>query len=357
MRALASAFILLLGPGALLADGRTELDILRARCTEQERQIRALEKEIESLHSQLALERRRSRGVDPSAAPASPLPPTPAPAYVVKAGDTISSISRRYHTSADVLMKNNGIDDATRLRVGQKLLLPKDARIPQATPVAASQTPTQPPAATPSPRANAGKKAASTSAGKKPSSYQVQRGDTLFGIARTHSMSVNQLRALNPKVGDKIIVGQTITLSGKPASTTQSTAASPAPSKSQTQTIATRSTSKPTPKPTPPAKKPAPAPAPVAKMAPASTPKPKPEPAPAAAATEDHEVATTASNNEPSPPAPKSISSIIVMDEVTLGALAGKHGTTTAQLNALNNWNYKSDLILARGSEVYVPVH
>ena len=32
-----------------------------------------------------------------------------------------------------------------------------------------------------------------------------------------------------------------------------------------------------------------------------------------------------------------------------------EHGSTTEQLNSLNNWNYHSNLILARASEVYVP--
>ena len=79
MRPLALALTVLLGPAALVAEGRTELEILRARCTEQERQIRTLEVEIENLHSQIALERRRARGAaltTPESTPAA----TPAPA-------------------------------------------------------------------------------------------------------------------------------------------------------------------------------------------------------------------------------------------------------------------------------------
>ena len=93
------------------------------------------------------------------------------------------------------------------------------------------------------------------------------------------------------------------------------------------------------------------APAPAKKKEVAQQPTPKPAPKVAATAPKQE------AKPEPqaTPPAPKSLSSIIVMDEVTLGALATKHGTTTEQLNALNNWNYKSDLVLARGSEVYVP--
>lgn len=320
MRPLAFALILLTGPGALLADGRTELDILRARCNEQERQIRTLEKEIESLHSQLALERRRSRGVEPSAAPASPLPPAPQPTYTVRTGDTLSSIARRYDTSAEVLMKSNGIEDPTRLRVGQKLALPADAKVPEAVPV--KQPAPQP--------AVVEKKPETAPVAKATGSYTVQRGDTLYGIARQHQIRVSELKALNPKIADKnkIMVGQSLAVRGTPA---------PSLGSSGTRTIANPAP-KPTPKPSPkPAAKPKPAPA--SEKPSAAPEKPAPEPA-----------------EEPaSAPAPKSISSVIVMDEVSLGALAAKHGTTTEELNSLNNWNYKSDLLLARGSEVYVP--
>ena len=69
MRILAFALSIFLGPASFLAEGRSELDILRARCGEQERQIRTLETDIENLHSQLALERRRARGASPCWAP------------------------------------------------------------------------------------------------------------------------------------------------------------------------------------------------------------------------------------------------------------------------------------------------
>ena len=40
--------------------------------------------------------------------------------------------------------------------------------------------------------------------------YKVQRGDTLYGIARRHSLSVETIRTLNPDVEDRILVGQQI---------------------------------------------------------------------------------------------------------------------------------------------------
>lgn len=341
MRALATALLLLLGPASYLAEGRSELDTLRARCTEQERQIRTLEGEIESLHSQLALERRRSRGAEPSAAPAAPLTPAnsaeSAASYTVKTGDTLSSIARRYRTSAEALMKSNGITDPTKLRVGQKLTLPGDARTPKVTPPAQpspaalvkNPTTKKSPPITPAPDAK---------------SYQVQRGDTLYGIARRHDISVGALRTLNPKIEDKIVVGQTISVTGKNNSP------------SRTHTISTRTPKPPVSTPKAPpvknsvakkrevTKKPdLPKPPPVVKKKES----PAPQPAPAVAKKEE------APKNKIF--MPKTISSIFVTEEVSFGDFAKRHGTSPEQLNALNGWEFKSGLVLAKGSEIYVP--
>ena len=54
----ASTFtLILLCALPIQAETTDQLDILRARSNEQERQIRTLENEIETLHGQLALER------------------------------------------------------------------------------------------------------------------------------------------------------------------------------------------------------------------------------------------------------------------------------------------------------------
>jgi len=322
MRALAPALFLLLGPTTMLADGRSDLDILRARCTEQERQIRTLEEEIESLHSQLALERRRSRGVEPSAAAASPIAPARVENYTVKHGDTLSSIARRYRTSADELMKQNGIADPTRLRVGQKLNLPANATAPKPAPVAATKKPAKV-ASSPAP------KPATKKDSRAENTYKVLRGDTLYGIARKHKMSVVALKALNPKVENKIVVGQNLTVNGK------AKVSLPSLRTTKTQTISTR----PSPTPKPAARKKAKPAPPTAKKAPS---KPAAKPAESKPAPEPAR-------------APKTISSILVMDEISFGNFAKQHSTTPDQLNALNGWEFKSDLVLARGSEIYVP--
>ena len=318
MRALASVLILLLGPASLLADGRSELDILRARCTEQERQIRTLETEIESLHSHLALERRRARGL--SAPLAYSATPTLVPSYTVKPGDTLSSIARRYRASADRLMKINGIEDPTRLRVGQLLTLPAEAKAPMPVPAAPKPVPVH----KPEPKA----------ATKPTEDYKVQHGDTLYGIARRHKMSVGDLKSLNPKTEERIVAGQSIVVIGKPKKATP-----PSLGISKTRTIAAPKSA---PKKSITKKPVASKPAPVRKET--SAPKPKP-----IVAREKEEPKAKPA------PIPKTISTIIVMEELSFGDFAKKYGTTPEQLNSLNGWDFKESLVLAQGSEIYVP--
>lgn len=303
MRALACITAFLLGPLSLFSEGRTELELLRSRCTEQERQITALEKEIEQLREQVAFERRRAR--HSTAAAAKPATPAPAPAvatstgqeagkkespqrYAVKAGDTISAIARRYHTSSKSLMALNGIEDPTRLSVGQVLQIPGTQKT-----VAASNTPAPAPAPAAAPK-------------PKGHTYTVKSGDTLSKVARMHGMTFSQITSLNPDIEpDRLLVGQRLQVSGKPVASSQNTSLAP----SKTHTVATND-----PKPAP------------SSNTQQSTPK----------------------------PAPKPIASITVSDEISFGAFAAKYGTTPERLNALNGLTLKSSTVLAKGSELYV---
>lgn len=306
MKALACV-ALLITAGVSAAD--TESD-LRKLCAEQERQIVALEKQIDSLHSELALQRRRARGNTTASLP-TPATTTPAESYKVQDGDTLSSIARRYKTSASALMKENGIKDPTRLRVGQTLTITSGT-----TP---AKEVVKEPAKKPAP-----------AVAKKPSSpnYKVRAGDTFYKIARNHALTVAKLEALNPGIDPaRIIIGQQIAVAGTPRK-------APSLAPSGTRTISTKT---PAPKKTASAPAPKkPAPKPVAKK---ETPKPTPKPEP-----------------KPEPkPAPKTISSIIVMEEISFEKFAGRHGSTTQQLNALNGLTLKDSTVLAKGSELYVP--
>lgn len=145
------------------------------------------------------------------------LPPTPAPAtptagptavttkYKVKAGDTLSSISARYHVSIEAIKTANGMTNDT-VRIGDELTIP----LPTPTPPGGASIP-QLPASTPT----------AISLQSPPSSdapaatpgvvrYTVSRGDTLISIAAAYGSSVDAIRLANQLPGDFLSVGQVL---------------------------------------------------------------------------------------------------------------------------------------------------
>lgn len=116
--------------------------------------------------------------------------PGAAQAHIVARGETLFGIARRHGLTVDQLAAANpGLDSAT-LRPGQTLRLAPE---PPASPLRlASLRVSAAPTAEPVP-------------------YTVARGDTLFGIARRHQVSVADLQAWNPELaGATLRPGQTL---------------------------------------------------------------------------------------------------------------------------------------------------
>ena len=84
--------------------------------------------------------------------------------YVVRRGDTLYSVARRYGTTVNAIVRTNGLRNSNRIYVGQRL-------------VVSTSGATQP---------------AATSG-----TYVVQRGDTLSSIAYRHGVSVQALASAN----------------------------------------------------------------------------------------------------------------------------------------------------------------
>ncbi len=105
--------------------------------------------------------------------------------YVVRRGDTLSSIASRHGVRMSELVALNGLRSKHRIRIGQKLKLPTDSG---GTP---TRTASYQPKATP--------KIAVTPATAPPASgiYTVRRGDNLTRIAERFGMSVAELVAMN----------------------------------------------------------------------------------------------------------------------------------------------------------------
>ena len=164
----------------------------------------------------------------------------PATTYAVRAGDTLSEIAQRFGTSTAVLQRLNGLD-GTIIRQGQQLVVPvRDydsalaaetdenrpmrvqygtsppirplERIDTETDIRTSESDSTDPDA--SSQTTLASTASSRSADdgdtsdEVSSTYRVQRGDTLGGIARRFGVSVAQLRAWNDLTGSRIYPGQ-----------------------------------------------------------------------------------------------------------------------------------------------------
>lgn len=111
--------------------------------------------------------------------------------YTVRSGDTLGGIAARFGTSVSALVSRNRIANPNLIYVGQQLSIGGTA-----APAPATTSPTPPPAA-------------------GGSTYSVQPGDTLSGIAARHGTTVSTLVSLNGIANpNRIYVGQTIRLPG-----------------------------------------------------------------------------------------------------------------------------------------------
>ena len=117
--------------------------------------------------------------------------------HVVKSGETLSSIAKKYHLQLDYLATLNGLSRTSTVRVGQRLKIEGDLPKPE----------TKVEAAIP--------KAAKSS--RNTEAYTVKPGESLNAIANRSGVTVAELAALNDlnaraslRVGQQIVVPKTV---------------------------------------------------------------------------------------------------------------------------------------------------
>ncbi len=316
------------------ASAKSELETLRARCAEQERQIAQLEQNNSNARAPHALgsssELISVAATKPTEVTKSPEARPPAvksgsTIYTVKAGDSIEKIADSVKSTPSTLAKINGVKTNAIIHPGQQLKVPATAK------VTAKSEPT-PPSKAP---------AVATSDVRK--KYTVQDNDTFSSISRKQKISVASLVAANPSVKPtKLHTGQVLNLGiSKPA---------PAPASVPTPVA---KTSAPAPatqaakSKTPPRESSTPAAATKTVSAPSPSVSTKSEPAPTPPATAAQE------NSSPSPE--KKVHPVTIDGEITYGEFATQHGTNPERLNALNGLDLTHATVLAKGSELYVP--
>jgi len=124
--------------------------------------------------------------------------------YVVRRGDTLSTIARRHHVRISELVALNGLRSQHRIRIGQELKLPSDAaRSTQTASRKKSKKKTSTRASTPEVTAPA--------ALPESGNYKVRRGDNLSKIADRFGLTVAELVAMNKlRSRNRIAAGQTL---------------------------------------------------------------------------------------------------------------------------------------------------
>jgi murein DD-endopeptidase MepM/ murein hydrolase activator NlpD len=133
--------------------------------------------------------------------------------HTLQRGETIYALAKKYGVKEDEILFLNGIEDARRIYVGQKIRIPGKSIQVNPIPSGASSF----------------------------IEHQAARGETLFGIARLYNVTVAQIRTANNlsesyvlKIGDKLRIPTTVVAASPPAAPPSSapppvTPATPAP--------------------------------------------------------------------------------------------------------------------------------
>lgn len=132
--------------------------------------------------------------------------------HIVRSGETLTGIARRYQVGVQQLASYNGITNLNRIRVGQRLRIPPTSGgqvsvVLQVTPMTASRVPSSaPPTPTPRPQPVAPAPASPARSGEV--YYTVYAGDSLTGIGARFGVSASAIMSRNRLPSTRIYVGQ-----------------------------------------------------------------------------------------------------------------------------------------------------
>jgi peptidoglycan endopeptidase LytE len=148
-------------------------------------------------------------------------PAAAASRYVVAPHDTLFSIARRFRVPLPLLAQVNRLQDPSRIRAGDVLVIPDVAAGIAAAPARSTPPPAPPPATVPAAASTTPHAITPSRQGPRgqvslavpavaSESYIVRVGDTLYHLAKTHGTTVEALQTANGLASPAIAVGQVI---------------------------------------------------------------------------------------------------------------------------------------------------
>jgi LysM repeat protein len=116
--------------------------------------------------------------------------------HTIQQGETLSGLSAKYKTTVGDIMRLNNMNATSKLAIGQKIKIPATgAKAPAAT----TTKPVAPPVAKPMPVVSARE-------------HVVQKGETLYKIAQTYHVKIDQIKTWNHLTTDGVAIGQVLSI-------------------------------------------------------------------------------------------------------------------------------------------------
>jgi membrane-bound lytic murein transglycosylase D len=122
------------------------------------------------------------------------------PTYLVhrvRRGETVGRIAARYGTSVSAIARANNMRNANRIRPGQKLRVPRTRAAAASSPVTTAGAPS------------------------KTIDYTVQRGDSLWRLAKRFGTTVGEIKQTNRLKRDRLTIGQRLKIRVRVPATTR----------------------------------------------------------------------------------------------------------------------------------------
>jgi membrane-bound lytic murein transglycosylase D len=163
--------------------------------------------------------------------------------HVVRRGESLAGIAKKYGISVDELAKVNRIGNVNRITVGMELVVPvsgsSTSTAKGSAEAPASSSSKEASASKSEPKADTSSSSAKTAAASSTSSvtHVVRSGDTLSGIAAKYGVTVSELQSWNKLSGTTIMVGQKLTVKGAAAESAAASSTKTSSSKKSSKSI------------------------------------------------------------------------------------------------------------------------